>query len=100
MWSPPYSCFVKNLQAAKQRLAPNRPWTVAEKLLYAHLFDPGAGAVGGGGGYLKLRPGKFQQFLFPALMDAIYIMSNIILIDKINIGFDKHIYTYTYTLMG
>jgi homoaconitase len=56
--TPPYATLLDNLAKVRKRL--NRPLTLAEKILYSHLYDPDNG-IGGGGiqrgaTYLQLRP--------------------------------------------
>lgn len=56
--TPPYAVLLDNLSKIRKRL--NRPLTLAEKILYSHLYDPKNG-IGGGGiqrgtTYLQLRP--------------------------------------------
>ena len=56
--TPPYAVLLDNLAKIRKRL--DRPLTLAEKILYSHLYDPENG-IGGGGiqrgtTYLQLRP--------------------------------------------
>ena len=56
--TPPYAALLDNLAKIRKRL--NRPLTLAEKILYSHLYDPDNG-IGGGGiqrgaTYLQLQP--------------------------------------------
>jgi homoaconitase len=56
--TPPYAVLLNNLARVRQHL--NRPLTLAEKILYSHLYYPENG-IGGGGiqrgeTYLQLRP--------------------------------------------
>jgi hypothetical protein len=56
--TPPYAALLDNLTKIRKRL--NRPLTLAEKILYSHLYDPDNG-IGGGGiqrgaTYLQLQP--------------------------------------------
>ena len=56
--TPPYAALLDNLAKVRKRL--NRPLTLAEKILYSHLYDPDNG-IGGGGiqrgaTYLQLQP--------------------------------------------
>ncbi|KAI0286820.1 aconitate hydratase [Russula aff. rugulosa BPL654] len=56
--TPPYAALLDNLAKVRKRL--NRPLTLAEKILYSHLYDPENG-IGGGGiqrgtTYLQLQP--------------------------------------------
>ena len=55
---PPYTSLIANLEKVRKRL--KRPLTLAEKILYSHLYDPEAN-LGGSGKirgerYLQLRP--------------------------------------------
>ena len=56
--TPPYAALLDNLAKVRKRL--NRPLTLAEKILYSHLYDSENG-IGGGGiqrgtTYLQLQP--------------------------------------------
>lgn len=56
--TPPYALLIQNLVHVRKALQ-DRPLTLAEKILYSHLFDPENGANGGivrGETYLQLRP--------------------------------------------
>lgn len=58
--TPPYEHLIRQLGLARQIL--NRPLTVAEKIVYAHLDNVEEGLAGGdpvrGEKYLKLRPDR------------------------------------------
>lgn len=45
----------KTLEVVRQRL--NRPFTLAEKILYSHLANPAHQEISRGSSYLKLSPG-------------------------------------------
>jgi homoaconitase len=57
--TPPYSGLVKKLGQVR-KLLNNRPLTLAEKILYSHLYDPEKSLAGGGRirgeAYLQLSP--------------------------------------------
>jgi homoaconitase len=56
--TPPYAVLLNNLSSVRKHL--NRPLTLAEKILYSHLYDPekgiGSGGIQRGVTYLQLRP--------------------------------------------
>lgn len=56
--TPPYALLLDNLAKIRKRL--NRPLTLAEKILYSHLYDPengiGDGGIQRGTTYLQLQP--------------------------------------------
>lgn len=56
--TPPYAVLMNNLTQVRKRL--NRPLTLAEKILYSHLYDPengiGSGGIQRGSTYLQLQP--------------------------------------------
>jgi len=51
-----YANVRRNLETVRRRLA--RPLTLAEKLLYGHLDDPGQAVLAPGESYLALRPDR------------------------------------------
>ena len=55
--TPPYIDLLQNLKHVRNAL--NRPLTLAEKILYSHVINPGSLSCGGrirGEAYLQLRP--------------------------------------------
>ena len=59
--TPPYAHLLKQLSLAREIL--NRPFTLAEKIVYSHLDNVEAGLVQGNAGvrgnnFLKLRPDR------------------------------------------
>jgi homoaconitase len=55
--TPPYTDLLQNLKHVRNAL--NRPLTLAEKILYSHVINPGSLSCGGrirGEAYLQLRP--------------------------------------------
>jgi len=51
-----YGKYEKRLEAVKARL--NRPFTLAEKILYGHLDEPAKQEIVRGKSYLRLRPDR------------------------------------------
>ena len=55
--TPPYADLLQKLKHVRKAL--NRPLTLAEKILYSHVIDPGSLSSGGkirGEAYLQLHP--------------------------------------------
>lgn len=55
--TPPYTDLLQNVKHVRKVL--DRPLTLAEKILYSHVIDPGSLSCGGrirGETYLQLRP--------------------------------------------
>ncbi|KAI0307611.1 aconitase family-domain-containing protein [Multifurca ochricompacta] len=56
--TPPYAVLMDNLAKVRKHL--NRPLTLAEKILYSHLYDPengiGSGGIQRGATYIQLQP--------------------------------------------
>ena len=56
--TPPYASLIQNLARVREVLN-NKPLTLAEKILYSHIYDVNKIAKGGivrGDSYLQLRP--------------------------------------------
>ncbi|KAI0048390.1 aconitate hydratase [Auriscalpium vulgare] len=76
--TPPYPQLLKNLALVRERLN-NRPLTLAEKILYSHLFHPtsdlGANGIVRGETYLQLRPERVAMQDASAQMALLQFMS-------------------------
>ncbi|KAL6073826.1 aconitate hydratase [Balamuthia mandrillaris] len=69
----PYASMVQTLKSVRKNL--NRPMTLAEKILYAHLDDP-AQEIKPGKSYLKLRPDRVAMQDATAQMAVLQFMSS------------------------
>ncbi|KAI0067907.1 aconitate hydratase [Artomyces pyxidatus] len=74
--TPPYPLLLENLAVVRKHLH-NRPLTLAEKILYSHLFDPehGSGDIVRGETYLQLRPERVAMQDASAQMALLQFMS-------------------------
>ncbi|KAH9969175.1 aconitase family-domain-containing protein [Russula dissimulans] len=75
--TPPYAVLLDNLAKIRKRL--NRPLTLAEKILYSHLYDPdngiGSGGIQRGATYLQLQPERVAMQDASAQMALLQFMS-------------------------
>ncbi|VDP94710.1 unnamed protein product [Echinostoma caproni] len=69
-----YSKLSKNLEIVKKRL--NRPLTLAEKILYAHLDNPQNAVIEKGRSYLNLRPDRVTMQDATAQMAILQFISS------------------------
>ncbi|KAA1468628.1 aconitate hydratase [Dentipellis sp. KUC8613] len=76
--TPPYPTLIENLALVRKYLN-GQPLTLAEKILYSHLFDPAKGPDGGkivrGETYLQLRPARVAMQDASAQMALLQFMS-------------------------
>ena len=70
----PYEKLVRNLDVVKSRL--NRPMTLSEKILYAHLDDPQNQDIVRGESYLRLRPDRVAMQDATAQMAMLQFISS------------------------
>ncbi|CAG8504065.1 7404_t:CDS:10 [Funneliformis mosseae] len=58
--TPPYEKLIKNLAYVQKKILKDRPLTLSEKILYAHLWNPHEydGGIVRGETYLKLKPDR------------------------------------------
>ncbi|KAF9036433.1 aconitate hydratase [Hymenopellis radicata] len=74
--TPPYALLMRNLEHARHAL--KRPLTLAEKILYSHLYDPESALANGlvrGETYLQLRPERVAMQDASAQMALLQFMS-------------------------
>ena len=70
----PYDKLVANLDVVKKRL--NRPLTLSEKVLYAHLDEPASQDIVRGESYLRLRPDRVAMQDATAQMAMLQFISS------------------------
>jgi aconitate hydratase len=68
-----YSGYLKTLEIVRQKL--NRPLTLSEKILYAHLTEPKDQVIKRGESYLQLKPDRVAMQDATAQMALLQFMS-------------------------
>ncbi|PKY40354.1 aconitate hydratase [Rhizophagus irregularis] len=70
--TPPYTKLTQNLAFVQQKILKDKPLSLAEKILYSHLYDPREydGGIVRGETYLKLKPDASAQMAILQFMLA------------------------------